>query len=1504
MKKKVLTKQILMVLAMSAVVCTNGMAETLEPIKVGNEDITNTTKGTYEINTDQVGILQTSSGSGDLTMTSQGNTITTTGEDKAAIQVNGSGTFVLNANSGKNSLFSELNDGISSNNGLSGGITLTGSGNEISAGKDGISTDGTNITLRATGEAGNVIRAGENGITADGGVVNLIGKDNIIKVEGTSTAGINATNGAQVNINNTTDEAKPENAENTEIHVTENGKFASYGIHADTGSAVDIDSDKVTITVDKTNEEYKNEGTVGGIFVNTATNAASSAYSSVNIHTKNDIDINVQNVGAVGTGISAQGKSSLDLTSDEGSISIGLQLGAPDATNGNAYGVHAERGANITLDANKDVNIMTTSQVAEATNGSRTVTGMWANDDSSIIVTTGGMLTINSQDKNSDNNGLRAQQGGNIFVTTNGTDANGTGIYINSIGRDSYALSAQDGNIDLSAHGDIVLNSSGTRNSMGVINSSTMTKTSTILNANGNDIQISAYTDAEDTNYRAYGLRNASMIADSIMNMSGKNISISAISEQTPAYGINAENSGTNKNEVTIIANNANIVADSKGNAYGLFSVSSDININATNSAVVNSSQYGIYAYGGIYSNPTDIQLQSGMDNFVYGKSTGVYARGEDSLVELTADKGVNILQSIDGIVIRGESGAKAKLKATNAYNVVLGNSTAIYSSGIGTNIQLKAKGNNVLGSTGLWGLVNGEITLHASTQNNEVSASNTYGVYGDSFSNLNLTADVGSNILKAGNVDENGFGYGQAVFARAGSTVNMTAGDTNALSGAVNAIGMNTTVKMNGTDNNVYSAATISNAGDLNTDESFVGKSVISALYAEDGAEISVSGTQNVFLTYADNTNEKQLERVLWAYNGADIDVDGETRISTDRYSTSPNSADIAIAAGTATGLENLDKTEIENFQGDRAVVTLNYDGSSSITGDILAAYAGEVDINTKSENAGLTVTGNILAGNNGVLNLDLGNGGVLTGRADDYGDAVDAHVTFFNPAFSSTIYTGGEVNLNMGQGSVWDVTGQSWLTSLTGNGGTIDMRNSTANNMTSHAVHVGTITGNHTFVMDLNRNDHKISDMLYIKDPNASAGEQTVFINSLAGVEDMADGEKLRFATVNAATDKLSFTGTYHGEQGYDKSRVMMRDIGVMDMNLRIENEDYATSDTENNEYNGTSFDKTKPGEEYVDGNYADGTNWYLTRDSSGDELSDAGKTVIAMSKVNYSNAVYMDRLNKRMGEARYIDGDDGLWVRLRHDRIGKDDAFRSRNTMFELGYDWHAKGQKDGEHRQGVAFDYMRGTADYQNVAGDGDVRRAGVWLYDTWLGDKGHYSDYVVKYGRLSNDFDIYSELGEKIDGDYDNDVWSVSAEYGRKKDIGNEWYFEPQVQAQYAYVTSADYTTSQGTKVELDGIDSLIGRAGFRLGRDTSEGNTVYFKADILHEFLGDQSIRAMDDTGVLSTTYENEGTWYDVGFGFSHRMGEDSYLFLDVEHSFGNDNEDTYQVNIGLNRAF
>ena len=679
------------------------------------------------------------------------------------------------------------------------------------------------------------------------------------------------------------------------------------------------------------------------------------------------------------------------------------------------------------------------------------------------------------------------------------------------------------------------------------------------------------------------------------------------------------------------------------------------------------------------------------------------------------------------------------------------------------------------------------------------------------------------------------------------------------------------------------------------------------------DAGIVNVIGKANISVT-ANDLQDKEKNKVygIWSTNGGNITINGKTTISTT------GGQDIAVVAGTEGWKLGEDgKLPVVEENGINTV-NLNYQNGagSEIKGDIISGYGGNITIgnadgistlSTRNNAGTLKLTGDALSANGGKLSINLTSGSTWTGRADDYQDAdlkEQVESEFFNPKFSHEIAASGTVNVNLAEGATWDVTGQSWLTKLEGTGGVIDMRNGVADD-TSHAVHIGDLEGSHTFVMDLDT-EHSVSDMLFIK--GNAGGEQKLWINSINGLENLKDGDSLRFATVNS--EGLTFSGDYNfGSYENAKNGIMLADNGVMNNAFVIKSEKYDVNDSkkENEGYNGgTEFDEVKPGDEYVDKNYADATNWLLAKDSSGDKVSDAGKTIINMSKVNYNNAIYMDRLNKRLGEARYISPEDeqGMWVRIRHDRIGKDDAFRSQNTMYEMGYD--VKQDCDnGERRVGMAIDYMRGSTTYDDIMGKGETKRYGLWLYDTWLGEKGHYTDYIVKWGHLSNDFDITAKTtGEKITGDYSNNVFSVSAEYGKKNDMGNNWYFEPQAQLQLARVTGADYVTTQGSKVNVDGINSLIGRAGFRIGRDMDENSTVYLKADLLHEFMGDQTVTAADATGTLREEFENKGTWYDVGFGFAAKMSKNSYAFMDFEKSFGNDNDETYQINAGMQWSF
>ncbi len=605
-------------------------------------------------------------------------------------------------------------------------------------------------------------------------------------------------------------------------------------------------------------------------------------------------------------------------------------------------------------------------------------------------------------------------------------------------------------------------------------------------------------------------------------------------------------------------------------------------------------------------------------------------------------------------------------------------------------------------------------------------------------------------------------------------------------------------------------------------------------------------------------------------------------------------------------------DKKDVRTNSAIRAnrnsVITL--DKAAGIYGDIIAgrgnddknAVGGKVIINSIE---GADFKGDVLAGNGGEINFTL-NGANYEGRIDDYADATLKDMVFRPEEFGVEVNSGGTVNLTLNNNSTWTARGQNFVTELNfgEDGGVVDLSKETNNSVT-----IRNLKGGGTFNMLLNSENHALSDMLYI---GKNEGKQTINIvgGITGGLENISEDNPLRFATVGIDTVSANPDVNNSGIRAYT------RDGGVFDLEYFVDKEGYNPDDINNELYNGyddgkdgSGNDIDKPGNDFVEdvlvANGTNAVNWIITGAKEAKQ-SDAGKTIINMSKLNYNNAIYMDRLNKRLGEARYINPEEeqGMWVRIRHDRIGKKDAFRSQNTMYEMGYD-EKQDCDNGERRVGFAIDYMDGKAEYTGIAGDGDVKRYGLWLYDTWLGDKGHYADYVAKWGHLENDFDIMARsTGEKITGDYSNNVFSVSAEYGKKNDMGNNWYFEPQAQLQLARVTGADYVTTQGTKVSLDGINSLIGRVGFRLGRDLDENSTVYVKADLLHEFLGEQDIAATDLTGTLRETYENKGTWYDVGFGFATALGKNSYAFMDFEKSFGNDNEETYQINVGMQWSF
>lgn len=613
------------------------------------------------------------------------------------------------------------------------------------------------------------------------------------------------------------------------------------------------------------------------------------------------------------------------------------------------------------------------------------------------------------------------------------------------------------------------------------------------------------------------------------------------------------------------------------------------------------------------------------------------------------------------------------------------------------------------------------------------------------------------------------------------------------------------------------------------------------------------------------------------------------------------------------------------------------------------------------------LKLYGDIYAKNGGTLNLHLQDGSYFEGQADDYADydaagqltprqvdvSSDLNKSALGKMYSwkeleDTAYdtyglprlNAGIINLTMDPGSKWQTRGKSFITSLDFNhGGLVDTRKDHGVSVT-----INKLTGEGgTFLMDFSKDAAK-SDMLYVKDLSQSGVQHIqAYLLPDTKVEEL---KGIRFATTGGDDYKRDPAAKF------DVS--LAKDQGINNITLKVKNEKFNPNDTAVNEkfnggkngvgtykpgngyvtatFSGKSFTKQAPDQDKImtaamagkqttdaDGNLLpeylktvtienpvkEGTNWYV--DEAVFTPSDSGKVIKKAIHLDYMNAVseiYTDTLNKRLGEARYSADGDGMWARIRHDQLGRTGLYDAKNTMVEVGYDWARNETNFGKHIQGAALDWMNGSANYKELDGSSDTKRYGAWFYDTRLGNKGHYTDFVAKYGRLFNKFTLLPDSGMPVQGDYHNDAYSLSFEYGRKMPLSSSWYIEPQAQAQYTYLGSTDYRTTQGTRVHLSGTDSFISRLGFRLGQDLGEKTTFYINADFLHEFLGNQDVSASDMTGRMNVTGHNDGSWYDVGLGLTTHLNKDAYAFVNCEKSFGPKIEHSWSLEAGLNFQF
>ena len=657
------------------------------------------------------------------------------------------------------------------------------------------------------------------------------------------------------------------------------------------------------------------------------------------------------------------------------------------------------------------------------------------------------------------------------------------------------------------------------------------------------------------------------------------------------------------------------------------------------------------------------------------------------------------------------------------------------------------------------------------------------------------------------------------------------------------------------------------------------VEESGVSLLQANEG------GTINIFSKYVE-------------LNAFDTHVGGGA-IGTGAWGTVNITADELKIKGSINGdyggysASNADSVYKVNIN----VGKLTMDGGiyAGVTGK---AASGEVGVSTgtarkeiiniTATDAASSITGDLEATNRSETNITFVNGGTFTG------DIVAKNITNEDgkiPEDSKDITTVSKISLNGQMTYKGDATlvGASEL-KLSGD---IDGSESTVNSSEDSAVSVegaislGTVTSTSSkgvtitdgSLLTLSNGESSISELnsdgdLYLSETataklNTVTGKATITVDSAANTAAIT-----KVASGSAVTARATAHFNDASASASDALTSLLETVTVGDGSSL--SEAVVEEGDVNNKVTAT----------IEDGKVVSQTE---TKNSK----LDAFNSIATLSAFQWRHE--MNDLTKRMGELRDSEGTIGAWARVYGSELQYGDQnVKQKSNSIQVGSDFEvAPGFKVG-----AAFNYTNGSAEYNN--GDADNNAYGLGIYGTWMAENGMFLDVIAKYVRLDTDFSLNG-----FDGSFDNNAYSLSAEFGWRFDLNDLAFVEPQVELSYGRVAGDTFTAANGVTVKQDDFDTLIGRAGVRAGFKFPENKgNIYAKFSVAHDFQGEMDAVATNGTALNTMHSDIGGTWVEYGVGGNFRLCKNAYGYVDLERTSGAEVNANYRWNIGLRTFF
>lgn len=628
-------------------------------------------------------------------------------------------------------------------------------------------------------------------------------------------------------------------------------------------------------------------------------------------------------------------------------------------------------------------------------------------------------------------------------------------------------------------------------------------------------------------------------------------------------------------------------------------------------------------------------------------------------------------------------------------------------------------------------------------------------------------------------------------------------------------------------------------------------------------GHQVSITG--NTVITGAD---------AISASNGGKVTLNGMTDIKATgedgtAISVTGEGSEVAITGNAAASITGAVYVAGGNLTVDTSGAT------TTMKGDVLVD-GGKADI-TLGDKAS-TLDGNLSVGNNGQLTLNVTNGakatgsysyttddGTLTMNVKDGGywilkDAASTTslyaISLADAAEDANVPAAGTLNVNGGRDKAHT--------------GYIDMTERTQN------LYIANFSGYETFIMAHKDDGTFTSGNVNIAKADTGSGLTLYTANNGIDMTDKAAvtnilktlAQKAIYKEGNDETHGKNLTGEVKIGEGLTSSGAKTGLISFKDKT-------------------GALVDGSIPWEPTIE---------------EGDYETFVMKG--ARSAVTTSFHSWRDNMQDTYTGADLAD-EDGIFAKALGGKTSSDvSGLKDSNSYWgaQVGYD---KALANGWHT-GVAFDYRDGDSDYL-LGGKGDNKLYSFGVYGVKKMDNGSYFRVAAKAGRVENEYDVYTELRNKLHADYKANAYGLTAEYG--KTFGSEMsYITPKVQLTWSRVGSKDYSGSANNgaimNIYQDSYDSLVGRLGFEAGMKKAHGS-LHAGLYLAHEFNGDINTRYFaKDGGWKSTSFDGDDTWAELVLGGEYRLGGNTQLYADFARDLGGDFQRKWKLNAGIRLRF